>query len=112
VIEEALQVRIEGLGASEWGRRLDDLMAAVAADLQIEFQGLPPASITFSNRANVIRTRQGLECWRACGACWGLTTGRVDSQWASERCRTGVRRENVRPTGEGAVLLQPGPVKS
>jgi hypothetical protein len=40
-IEEALQVRIEGLGASEWGRRLDELMAAVAADLQIEFQGLP-----------------------------------------------------------------------
>jgi hypothetical protein len=42
VIEEALQVRIEGLGASEWGRRLDQLMAAVAADLLIEFQGLPP----------------------------------------------------------------------
>ena len=41
-IEEALQVRIEDLGASEWGRRLDKLMAAVAADLQIEFQGLPP----------------------------------------------------------------------
>jgi hypothetical protein len=41
VIEEALQVRIEDLGASEWGRRLDKLMAAVAADLQIEFQGLP-----------------------------------------------------------------------
>jgi hypothetical protein len=40
-IEEALQVRIEGLEASEWGRRLDGLMAAVAADLQIEFQGLP-----------------------------------------------------------------------
>ena len=29
------------LGASEWGRRLDGLMAAVAADLQIEFQGIP-----------------------------------------------------------------------
>jgi hypothetical protein len=40
-IEDALQVRIEDLGASEWGRRLDGLMAAVAADLQIEFQGLP-----------------------------------------------------------------------
>jgi hypothetical protein len=40
-IEEALQVRIEDLGASEWGRRLHNLMAAVAADLQIEFQGLP-----------------------------------------------------------------------
>ena len=65
VIEEALQVRIEGLGASEWGRRLDHLMAAVAADLQIEFQGLPPASITSSNRANVIRTRLRMECWRA-----------------------------------------------
>jgi hypothetical protein len=42
VIEEALQVRIEGLGASEWGRRLDQLMTAVVADLQTEFQGLPP----------------------------------------------------------------------
>jgi hypothetical protein len=40
-IEDALQVRIEDLGASEWGRRLDGLMAAAAADLQIEFQGLP-----------------------------------------------------------------------
>jgi hypothetical protein len=40
-IEDALQVRIEDLGISEWGRRLDGLMAAVAADLQIEFQGLP-----------------------------------------------------------------------
>ena len=40
-IEDALQVRIEDLGASEWGQRLGGLMAAVAADLQIEFQGLP-----------------------------------------------------------------------
>jgi hypothetical protein len=40
-VEEALQVRIEDLAASAWGRRLDELMAAVAADLQIEFQGLP-----------------------------------------------------------------------
>jgi hypothetical protein len=40
--EEALQVRIEDLTASGWGRRLDQLMAAVTADLQIEFQGLPP----------------------------------------------------------------------
>ena len=40
-IEDALQVRIEDLTASEWGRRLDELMVAVAADLQIEFQGLP-----------------------------------------------------------------------
>ena len=61
-IEDALEVRIEDLGASEWGRRLDGLMAAVAADLQIEFQGLPPASITFSDRAKVIRTRLRMEC--------------------------------------------------
>jgi hypothetical protein len=40
-IEDALQVRIEDLAASEWGRRLDQLMSAVAGDLQIEFQGLP-----------------------------------------------------------------------
>ncbi|WOH54057.1 hypothetical protein [Bradyrhizobium sp. sBnM-33] len=40
-IEDALQVRIEGLDTSDWGRRLDQLMAAVVADLQIEFQGLP-----------------------------------------------------------------------
>lgn len=61
-IEDALEVRIEDLGASEWGRRLDGLMAAVAADLQIEFQGLPPGSITFSDRAKVIRTRLRMEC--------------------------------------------------
>jgi hypothetical protein len=40
-IEDALQVRIEELDTSDWGRRLDQLMAAVVADLQIEFQGLP-----------------------------------------------------------------------
>lgn len=40
-IEDALQVRIEDLEASEWGRRLNELMAAVTADLQVEFQGLP-----------------------------------------------------------------------
>ena len=32
-IEEALQVRIDDLAASEWGRRLHKLMAAVTADL-------------------------------------------------------------------------------
>ena len=40
------------------------------------FRASPPASITFSNRANVIRTRLRMECWRTCGACWGLATGR------------------------------------
>jgi hypothetical protein len=40
-IEYALRVRIDRLEKSDWGRRLDDLMAAVAADLQTEFQTLP-----------------------------------------------------------------------
>lgn len=40
-IEHALRVRIDRLEKSDWGRRLDDLMAAVAADLKTEFQTLP-----------------------------------------------------------------------
>lgn len=61
-IEEALQVRIEGLGASEWGRRLDELMAAVAAICKSSFRASPRAPITFSDRASAIPTRLRLGC--------------------------------------------------
>ena len=40
-IEQALRSGIGGLDGSDWGRRLDDLMAAIATDLQTEFQTLP-----------------------------------------------------------------------
>ena len=40
-IEDALQIRIDDLPDSDWGQRLDELMAAVVADLQVEFRGLP-----------------------------------------------------------------------
>jgi hypothetical protein len=40
-IERALRVRIDQLDKCDWGRRLDELMAAVASDLKAEFQTLP-----------------------------------------------------------------------
>ena len=40
-VEAALRKRIGGLDASDWGRRLDSLMAAVAADLETELRSLP-----------------------------------------------------------------------
>jgi hypothetical protein len=40
-IENALRARIDRLDKSDWGRRLDELMKAVANDLQAEFQTLP-----------------------------------------------------------------------
>jgi hypothetical protein len=40
-IEHELRARIERLGETDWGRRLDDAMAAVASDLENELQSLP-----------------------------------------------------------------------
>jgi hypothetical protein len=40
-IEHALRTRIGQLDASDWGRRLDELMAAIDDDLQVEFRTLP-----------------------------------------------------------------------
>jgi hypothetical protein len=40
-IEHELRARIERLGETDWGRRLDDAMAAVASDLKNELQSLP-----------------------------------------------------------------------
>lgn len=40
-IEHALRTEIDQLDQSDWGRRLDELMAAVATDLKAEFQTLP-----------------------------------------------------------------------
>jgi hypothetical protein len=40
-IERALRDRIDQLGKSDWGQRLDALMAVVAADLQAELKTLP-----------------------------------------------------------------------
>jgi hypothetical protein len=40
-IEYALRVRIDNLDKSDWGRRLDNSMAAIATDLQTEFHTLP-----------------------------------------------------------------------
>jgi hypothetical protein len=40
-IERALRGRIDRLDKSDWGQRLDALMAAIAADLQAEFKTLP-----------------------------------------------------------------------
>jgi hypothetical protein len=40
-IERALRARIDGLEKSDWGQRLDKLMAAIAADLQAELKTLP-----------------------------------------------------------------------
>lgn len=40
-IDYAMRARIEQLDKSDWGRRLDSTMAAVAADLQTEFHTLP-----------------------------------------------------------------------
>jgi hypothetical protein len=40
-IERAVRTRIDRLESSEWGARLDGLMAAVAADLQTELRTLP-----------------------------------------------------------------------
>jgi len=49
----------------EWGRRLNELMAAVAADLQIEFQGLTEAGAKvrlLSARSNALgRAGLGLQ---------------------------------------------------
>jgi hypothetical protein len=43
-IERALRGRIDRLDKSDWGQRLDQLMAAVAADLQAEFKTLPDST--------------------------------------------------------------------
>jgi hypothetical protein len=40
-VEHALRARIDRLDKSDWGRRLDELMAMVAADLQKEIATLP-----------------------------------------------------------------------
>ena len=40
-IEHALRVRIDRLDETDWGRTLASVMAAVASDLQTEFQTLP-----------------------------------------------------------------------
>jgi hypothetical protein len=40
-IEYELRDRIDRLEKSDWGHRLDQLMAAIATDLQIEFKTLP-----------------------------------------------------------------------
>jgi hypothetical protein len=40
-IEHALRTGIDRLEKSDWGPRLDKLMAAIATDLQTEFQTLP-----------------------------------------------------------------------
>jgi hypothetical protein len=40
-IERALRDRIDQLGKSDWGQRLDALMAVIAADLQAELKTLP-----------------------------------------------------------------------
>ena len=40
-IEHALRTRIGQLDASDWGRRLDELMTAIDDDLQAEFRTLP-----------------------------------------------------------------------
>jgi hypothetical protein len=40
-VERALRTRIDRLDKSDWGQRLDELMAAIAADLQAEFKTLP-----------------------------------------------------------------------
>jgi hypothetical protein len=40
-IEHALRIHINELAKSEWGRRLEELMAAIVAELQTEVQTLP-----------------------------------------------------------------------
>jgi len=40
-IERALRDRIDRLDNSDWGQRLDELMAAIATDLEAEFKSLP-----------------------------------------------------------------------
>ena len=40
-IEDALRARIERLEESDWGRRLDSVMAAIAANLEAELHSLP-----------------------------------------------------------------------
>ena len=40
-IEHGMRVGIDQLDQSDWGQRLDELMAAVATDLKTEFQTLP-----------------------------------------------------------------------
>ena len=40
-IEHALRTKIGQLDGSDWGRRLDELMAAIDDDLQAEFRTLP-----------------------------------------------------------------------
>ena len=40
-IERALRDRIDQLDKSEWGQRLDQLMATIAADLEAELKTLP-----------------------------------------------------------------------
>jgi hypothetical protein len=43
-IEHALRSRITGLDKSDWGQRLDELMAAVAAGLAAEIKSLPEST--------------------------------------------------------------------
>ena len=40
-IEHALRTGVDQLDKSDWGRQLDELMAAIATDLETEFQTLP-----------------------------------------------------------------------
>ena len=40
-IEHALRIGVDQLDKSDWGRRLDELMVAIAIDLKTEFQTLP-----------------------------------------------------------------------
>jgi hypothetical protein len=40
-IEHALRTAIDGIDQTDWGRKLDSVMAAVAADLKTELQSLP-----------------------------------------------------------------------
>ncbi len=40
-IEYALRVRLDGLAGSEWGKRLESLMEAVAVDLDKEMSNIP-----------------------------------------------------------------------
>jgi hypothetical protein len=100
-IEDALEVRIEDLGASEWGRRLDGLMAAVAADLQIEFQGLPPPRRP--SRSRIVQTSPARGCaWNADepeGHAGAWPPARRIAYGASERCRTGPRQEMRQANG-------------
>ena len=40
-IEHALRTSVDGIEQTDWGRKLDQVMAAVAADLKAELQSLP-----------------------------------------------------------------------